>query len=135
MKKYFTSKEFVCFFAYFCLGLSFLQLTSFWITNNGFATINDHMIFGLYGNNFLSGLLSLLFLIILYYLFFKDKKTRIIFSLVFAGTASNVLDRLVYGGVVDYIKILSFPIFNLADVFITIGLLCIVWTSLKIAKR
>lgn len=40
--------------------------------------------------------------------------------LVSAGV-SNVLDRIVYGGVIDYIHISSFPIFNLADITIIIS--------------
>lgn len=45
--------------------------------------------------------------------------------LVLSGAISNLIDRLIYGGVVDFIFFacgnLSFPIFNFADVFIVIG--------------
>lgn len=46
--------------------------------------------------------------------------------LVISGAISNVIDRVVYGGVIDFIHIslgkLSFPIFNAADVFIVVGI-------------
>ena len=45
--------------------------------------------------------------------------------LVLVGSASNLLDRVLYGGVVDFIELSygswSWPIFNVADVFIVIG--------------
>lgn len=41
---------------------------------------------------------------------------------IFAGGLGNVIDRLYYYGVVDYITtFVWFPIFNLSDVLITLG--------------
>lgn len=42
--------------------------------------------------------------------------------LSFFGALGNVLDRWLYGGVVDYIKIGKFPWFNTADFLIVLGL-------------
>jgi signal peptidase II len=50
----------------------------------------------------------------------------IFFGFVAGGGISNVLDRFIYGSVVDFIDVLGIPywhyIFNTADVFIHIGL-------------
>lgn len=43
--------------------------------------------------------------------------------LLLAGVVSNIIDRLRYGGVLDYIDVKILPVFNLADVFIMIGLI------------
>lgn len=47
------------------------------------------------------------------------------FALIIAGAAGNIVDKLLYGHVVDYIlfhtQTWSFAVFNLADTFITIG--------------
>ena len=43
--------------------------------------------------------------------------------LIFSGAISNMLDRLYYGCVIDFIELKFWPIFNLADSFITIGVI------------
>ena len=50
-----------------------------------------------------------------------------IFSLgiIIGGVIGNLVDRLLYGGVVDYLSFeffgYSFPVFNIADIGITLG--------------
>lgn len=40
---------------------------------------------------------------------------------IFAGAAGNLIDRILYGKVADFLSFWSFPVFNLADAWITIG--------------
>lgn len=51
--------------------------------------------------------------------------------MVIAGAISNVIDRFVYGGVVDFIAVhcagWEFPVFNIADAAIVIGVLIMLW--------
>ncbi|NPV88601.1 signal peptidase II [Coprothermobacteraceae bacterium] len=42
--------------------------------------------------------------------------------LVGFGALGNLLDRLLYGGVIDFIRIGSFPAFNIADSLIVLGI-------------
>lgn len=68
-------------------------------------------------------------LTIIFYVLFKlprQKKYRIwqvFLCLICAGAAGNMIDRVRYDYVVDYIyfRIIDFPVFNLADILITIG--------------
>ncbi|MEO1941680.1 MAG: signal peptidase II [Campylobacterales bacterium] len=59
----------------------------------------------------------------------------ILFGLIFGGGLSNILDRFTRGGVVDYLYWhcgFQFPVFNLADVLIDLGvgfLLLHLWLS------
>lgn len=48
-------------------------------------------------------------------------------ALVTAGAAGNLIDRLLFGGVIDYIDIRVWPIFNLADMAIVVGSLLIIF--------
>jgi signal peptidase II len=50
---------------------------------------------------------------------------RVGFALIVGGAVGNLVDRVVYGHVIDYIlfhtPVWSFAVFNLADAFITVG--------------
>lgn len=55
---------------------------------------------------------------------------RLGFALILGGAMGNVIDRAIYGHVVDYILFhtpgWSFAVFNLADVFISVGAVLVV---------
>ena len=54
--------------------------------------------------------------------------------LVLVGGTSNFLDRLIYGGVVDFIQVSygkwSFPIFNFADIYIVLGVGIMIYSTI-----
>ena len=54
-------------------------------------------------------------------------------GLMLGGALGNLLDRLIYGAVVDYLKLLfmDFPVFNLADVAILLGAGLLVLEAIK----
>ena len=59
-------------------------------------------------------------------------------SLLFAGGISNILDRFIHGGVVDYVYWhcwFDFAIFNLADVLIDIAVVLILIISFRNSKK
>jgi len=47
-------------------------------------------------------------------------------SVILAGAIGNLIDRAVYGYVIDFFEIRGFPIFNLADSCITVGALLVI---------
>ena len=63
----------------------------------------------------------------LVYIFLKSKNIyqKIFLILIFSGAVSNIIDRLRFGCVFDYIDLKYFPVFNLADVYITVGIIFI----------
>ena len=56
----------------------------------------------------------------------KNKIEKVTYALVLAGAIGNFINRVIYGYVIDFIDIkifnYNYPIFNLADVFIVIGI-------------
>lgn len=56
-----------------------------------------------------------------------DKRTKFALSLILAGGISNLLDKLLRGGVINYIDITNiiekFPIINIANIYIITGLI------------
>jgi signal peptidase II len=46
--------------------------------------------------------------------------------LISSGAVSNIIDRLRFGCVVDFIDLKFWPVFNLADIFISIGAIMII---------
>jgi signal peptidase II len=57
--------------------------------------------------------------------------TRVALVLVLGGALGNYLDRVVRGYVVDFIRVPHWPVFNVADVLVTLGLGLLIWTSFR----
>jgi len=51
---------------------------------------------------------------------------QVMLGLLFGGAAGNLIDRLRYGYVVDMFDLLVWPVFNVADIAITVALLGLV---------
>jgi signal peptidase II len=51
---------------------------------------------------------------------------RLAFLLLAAGALGNGLDRLTRGYVIDFIHLTHWPVFNVADIYITVGALLLV---------
>ena len=52
-------------------------------------------------------------------------------ALIFAGAFGNLIDRLRFGHVVDFIGVGIWPVFNVADSAITVGVALVLWRSLR----
>ena len=63
--------------------------------------------------------------------FYKAKSTQIFLSLILAGAVSNLIDRLRFGFVVDFLDFRIWPVFNIADIAITIGTALLVFQMFK----
>jgi signal peptidase II len=64
--------------------------------------------------------------VILYYfpqISHKDWVLRLAMALLLAGAVGNLIDRLTVGYVTDFISLGDFPVFNIADSSITVGVI------------
>jgi signal peptidase II len=80
---------------------------------------------------------ALAFLSYLWWYSFKLRNLKLLFaiSLVIAGALSNLIDRFTLGFVVDYVNIHIWPIFNLADCLIVVGVLVYIISEFKVSKQ
>lgn len=55
------------------------------------------------------------------------------YGFVLAGALGNGIDRFLFGYVVDFLdfRLIQFPVFNLADVFINIGIVLLLFSSFR----
>lgn len=96
-----------------------------------YRTYNTGVAFSMFSSFGDTGLIVVSLAVIAFVLYLASRSTgdqhlaRIGFALVVGGAIGNLIDRAVYGHVIDYIlfhtPVWSFAIFNLADAFITVG--------------
>ena len=116
--------------------LPFINLHLIW--NKGIA-------FGLFSFSEKSNynLLTVLILIIIFVVFWMIIRTKGLekygFLMVFGGSLGNVYDRLFYSSVPDFIDIyyknFHWFVFNVADIFITVGVLMLIINEITIKNH
>ena len=85
-------------------------------------------------NTFLVLIVSFIIIIVIILYISKNKPSnkmeRVAYSLILGGAIGNFIDRVIYGYVRDFIEIdifgWDYPIFNLADVFVVVGVILLV---------
>lgn len=108
----------------------------FYLTN----VHNDGAAFSiLSGNVIFLILMTIISLVVIYFLFIKDKTTskieKVFISMLLGGIIGNFIDRLIHGYVIDYLETIifnyHFPIFNFADICIVLGIIGIMLVGIK----
>ncbi len=56
-------------------------------------------------------------------------------SLIVLGAGSNLLDRIKYSYVIDYIDLKYFTVFNIADTMISLGVALLLFYELKTKEK
>ena len=110
---------------------SFISLYLVWNTGIGFG------LFSFDQENIYNSITFIIVFInlIIIYLIYKEKGLKIYFLiLILGGSLGNLFDRISYRSVPDFIDInyngYHWFIFNIADIFITIGILCLIFAEL-----
>ena len=123
-------------------NISEIYLTSFL---NSYLVWNTGIAFGLFSfsNEFTYNLFTILIilvnLIIIYLAIVTKDFRRYFFLLILGGSFGNLFDRLFYGSVPDFIDFhignFHWFIFNIADIFITVGVICLILAELLYKKE
>lgn len=122
---------------YFQTNNSIIYLTSFL----NFELIwNEGIAFGLLSfenskvYNFISIIILLVVLIILFVIYKTKNYTVYFYSMIVGGALGNLLDRVRYSSVPDFIDFhigeFHWFIFNIADIFISIGVICLIMVEI-----
>ena len=61
----------------------------------------------------------------------KDKTYQVLTAFILGGAFGNLVDRILYGHVIDFIHVWKWPAFNVADSAITIGALGLIYLLWK----
>ena len=89
------------------------------------------------GNRLLLSIVSIIVTVILiYFILIKKNITNLdllSYSFILGGTVGNGIDRVTKGYVIDFINLnyINFPVFNIADISINIGLIFIIYGLIK----
>ena len=89
------------------------------------------------GSRIFLSLISIIFSILLIYLILIKNNLKSFdlysYSLILGGTIGNGIDRILKGFVIDFINlnIINFPVFNIADISINIGLIFLLFSIYK----
>lgn len=99
-----------------------LHLT--YVTNTGSA-------FGLFKElNWFFVLFSVIVIIAIFYyiknIIKNEKFLQLAVGLLLGGTIGNLIDRIAYGAVIDFIDFRIWPVFNIADSAVTIGIIILI---------
>jgi signal peptidase II len=110
---------------------SYLNLFLIW--NKGIAfgllSMNESMIY-----NTITLMIGFIIIFILFMMWKNDNIQRYFLALVAGGALGNLYDRIVYTAVPDFIDLhfhgFHWFVFNVADIFITVGVFCLILVEL-----
>ena len=111
--------------------LSFLNIAFVRNTGISFGLFSDGGILNRYFFTAISLIIGSMLLILAF--FNKDKLVQKALLFISGGAIGNAIDRIYFGGVIDFIDFFLYnfhwPAFNLADVFITIGVILLLFEN------
>ena len=115
---------------------NFLNIILVWNEGIGFGLLSFQD-GGIY--NFITLIIILINLIIIYFIYkYKDIRSFLL-TLVLGGSLGNLFDRIAFSAVPDFIDFnynnFHWFIFNIADIFITIGVICLIFVEIILNNK
>ena len=100
----------------------------------GFFSTDSNILY-----NFISLVIALVIIFLLYIFIISETLDKMIFTLILGGALGNFYDRLIYKAVPDFIDLhyanFHWFTFNVADIFITVGIIIFVIKNLLIKEN
>ncbi len=114
----------------------FLNIYLVWNTGIGFGlfSLEDKLFY-----NIFTAIIFIINLVILYFAFIETKIKSFFLMIILGGSLGNLFDRVYYRAVPDFIDLnysgYHWFIFNVADIFITIGIICLILSEFIFYKK
>jgi signal peptidase II len=116
--------------------LSFINIYFIWNEGIAFGLLDfqNNLIY-----NFITCIIVVISLIILYLAFNNKNYVGYFFAIILGGSLGNLFDRIKYSAVPDFIDLhignYHWFIFNVADIFISLGIICLIFVELFYNKK
>lgn len=116
------------FFLAFLLVI-FDQISKFFLPNGSFSSkfivsfCNKNIAWSIpVAPGFFYLFFPIIFFVMIYF-FIRNKFNKLALTFILSGAISNIIDRFWQGCVIDFIDLKIWPVFNFADIYITIGII------------
>ena len=115
---------------------NFLNIILVWNSGIGFGLLSfdSSVIY-----NFVTMLIVLINIVILYLALKSNSLKGYLFIVILGGSLGNLFDRIYYSAVPDFIDLnynnFHWFVFNVADIFITVGIMCLILVELFFNKH
>lgn len=113
----------------------FLNLDLVWNKGVAFGILSFEEIFWY---DIITILISAIILVLIFLIFKSSGLKKYAYIAVCGGALGNVFDRIVYNSVPDFIDLnyndFHWFVFNVADIFITIGIFCLIFDEVILEK-
>ena len=114
----------------------FLNFHLIWNTGVGFGLFSSDTNFYY---NLITSLIILINVIILIMIFKSANYKFFLLLIILGGSLGNLFDRIYYKAVPDFVDLhyndFHWYIFNVADIFITVGVICLIFAELFLNKK
>ena len=114
----------------------FLNFHLIWNTGIGFGFLSSYSSFYY---NLVTLLIIFINIIILVMIFRSNNYKFFLLLMILGGSLGNLFDRIYYNAVPDFIDLhyndFHWFIFNVADIFITIGVICLIFAEFFLNKK
>ena len=115
---------------------NYLNIILIWNSGIGFGLFSSEQS-TIY--NAITTIIILINILIFYLIIISDSIRSLFYILVFGGSLGNLFDRLYYSAVPDFIDLnyrgFHWFVFNVADIFISLGIICLIIRELLEYKK
>tara|TARA_B100000989_G_C19491676_1_gene450102 strand:- start:595 stop:1101 length:507 start_codon:yes stop_codon:yes gene_type:complete len=114
----------------------FINLDLIWNSGIGFGLLSSEISI-VY--NSITAIISLVIIVLFYLMIISQRLDKLIFSIIIGGALGNLYDRAIFNAVPDFLDLhfnnFHWFTFNLADIFITVGIILLLFKKDVLKKN